>query len=296
MKQIPFLLLAAISVGPLRSQEVDRPIPPAPAPPSEPGARILGKLPDGTPPPPQLPKPGFVAPAEKILSTNTFQEGGRTITVHEIAPIALPPPPEVIVPAEPSPEFRQRLAELRASQPKVHHLSISATVYREKDKPTRTLVRYWSAEQNQALNAVVFWSSADFSLLSGLPGFVTSDGRKCSLLMAWGVRDDQRNAALLAKHGRTYTPPVIPELPVGKATFLITSGTPGEKALADIQSLHDLYNNEYEKLLAAYQGREQARLVREAELKAHPPQPKDIVLNHWRVQPAKQTQTQEEAR
>ncbi len=296
MKQIPFLLLAAISVGSLRAQEVDPPIPHAPAPSSEPSTRLLGKLPDGTPPPPQPPKPGFVAPAEKILSTDTFLEGGRTITVHEIAPITLPPPPEVIVPAEPSPEFRQRLAELSASRPKIHHLSIGATVYREKDKPTRTVVRYWSFEQNQLHNTVVFWSSADFSLLAGLPGFVTSDGRQCSLMMAWGVRDAHPNAALLTKHGRTYTPPVIPELPAGKATFTITSGTPSAKALTDIQSLHDLYNNEYEKLLTAYQGREQARLAREAELKAHPPQPKDIILNHWRVQPAKQTQTQEEAR
>ncbi len=258
--------------------------------------RLTGKLADGTPPPPQPPKPGFVAPSEKILSTDTFQESGRTITVHEIAPITLPPPPEVIVPTEPSPEFRQRLSELRASQPKVHHISIGATVYREKDKPTRTLVRYWSYEQNQLHNTVVFWSSADFSLLSGLPGFVTSDGRQCSLMMAWGIRDGQHNAAHLAKHGRTYTPPVIPELPTGKATFTIISGTPGGKALIDIQSLHDLYNNEYEKLLTAYQGREQARLARAAELKAHPPQPKDIILNHWRIQPAEQTQTQEEAR
>ncbi len=294
MKAIPALsfLLSLFWASTLEAQESSGP--PTPAP--ESSARLLGKLPDGTPPPPQPPKPGFVALAEKILSTKTFQEGGRTITVHEIAPITLPPPPEVIVPAEPSPEFRQRLAELRASQPKVHHLSISATVYREKDKPTRTLVRYWSAEQNQALNAVVFWSSADFSLLSGLPGFVTSDGRKCSLLMAWGVRSGQLNADLLAKHGRTYTPPAIPELPAGKATFIITSGIPGGKALTDIQSLHDLYNNEYEKLLAAYQGREQARLAREAELKAHPPQPKDIILNHWRIQPSEQTNTLEEGR
>ncbi len=287
MKQISFLLLAVMSAGHLQSQEVNT---------SAPTARLLGKLPDGTPPPPQPSKPGFVAPAEKILSTDTFQEGGRTITVHEIAPIALPPPPEVIVPAEPSPEFRQRLAELRANQPKVHHLSIGATVYREKDKPTCTLVRYWSFEQNQLHNTVVLWSSADIYHLSGLPGFVTSDGRKCSLMMAWGVRDGQHSAALLAKHGRIYTPPTIPELSTGKATFTIISGTPGGKALIDIQSLHDLYNNEYEKLLTAYQGREKARLAREAELKAHPPQPKDIILNHWRIQPAEQTQTQEEAR
>ena len=50
-----------------------------------------------------------------------------------------------------------------------------------------------------------------------------------------------------------------------------------------IQSLHDLYNREFQRLLTAYQGREQARLAQVAELKAHPPQPKDITLNYWRI-------------
>ena len=53
------------------------------------------------------------------------------------------------------------------------------------------------------------------------------------------------------------------------------------EALASIQSLHDLYNNEHDRLLTAYQDREQASLAREAELKANPPKPKDIVLNYW---------------
>jgi hypothetical protein len=38
-----------------------------------------------------------------------------------------------------------------------------------------------------------------------------------------------------------------------------------------IQSLHDLYNNEYARLKTAYEGRERARIEREAYLKANPP-------------------------
>jgi len=52
--------------------------------------------------------------------------------------------------------------------------------------------------------------------------------------------------------------------------------------LVPIQSLHDLYDKEYARLRAAYEGREQARIAREALLKANPPQPKDITLNFWR--------------
>jgi len=287
MKPILLLLLAALSAGLVRAQEV---APSATAPTIEPTARLIGKLPDGTPPPPQPPKPGFIAPAEDILGSATFSEGGRTITVQEIAPIDLPPPPEIVIPAEPSPALKLKLAELRARQPKIHHISLGATVYRDKEQPTRTLVTYWSFDKEEPgkVAPITLWSSADFSLLSGIPGFISSDGRNCSLMMAWGVQNRQRNTALRSKTGRPYQGPVIPELPAGKATFLITSGTPSETTLADIQSLHDLYNNEFEKLQAAAQGREQARLVREAELKAHPPQPKDIVLNHWRVEPAMQ--------
>ncbi|MCX6866886.1 MAG: hypothetical protein NTV46_11850, partial [Verrucomicrobia bacterium] len=65
-------------------------------------ARIIGNIPDGTPPLPQPPKPKFIVPAKDILATTTQQQGGRTITLNRIKPIALPPPPE---PAPPSADF-----------------------------------------------------------------------------------------------------------------------------------------------------------------------------------------------
>jgi hypothetical protein len=40
-------------------------------------------------------------------------------------------------------EFAQRLAEYRATHPRTHMLFVGATVYRSKDSPPRTLVRYW---------------------------------------------------------------------------------------------------------------------------------------------------------
>ena len=51
--------------------------------------------------------------------------------------------------------------------------------------------------------------------------------------------------------------------------------------LVPIQSLHDLYNKEFWRLKTAYEGRELARLQQEADLKAHPPQPKNLVVNFW---------------
>lgn len=77
--------------------------------------------------------------------------------------------------------------------------------------------------------------------------------------------------------------PTIPKLPEGNATFLIASGNPTALTLASIQAIHDLYNHEHDRLQAAFDGREQARLQQDAELKAHPPKPQDIVLNHWDI-------------
>ena len=64
----------------------------------------------------------------------------------------------------------------------------------------------------------------------------------------------------------------------------LSPASPPPQTLTGIQSLHDLYNNEYNQLLTAYQGRERARLQQEAELKANPPKPKDLVINYWRIE------------
>ncbi|MEO5914249.1 MAG: hypothetical protein ABIS50_08455 [Luteolibacter sp.] len=274
MKPIPLVLLALMaSFSPVRSEDENSAIPGVPT------ASILGDLQDGTPPAPEAPKPGFIVPAEDVLDTRTIEQGGRTITVQKINPIEVPEP-TVSAPAvtESTPEVKARMAAIRAQHPRDLLIRLGATVYLSNASPPRTLASYWP---DGAAQPVKFWSSADFALLSGLSSFSGSDGQTCMLMMMWDSVDIDRMTGLLAQQGRTYAAPEIPAFPTGNATFQITAGQPDAKSLAAIQSLHDLYNNEHERLLAAFQGREQARLQQEAELKAHPPQPKDIVLNYW---------------
>ena len=243
-------------------------------------ARILGSIPDGTPPPPAPLKPAFVVPAENIIESSTREQGGRTITIQKIKPIALPAPPDP-APASALPDnaaFKARLAEYRASHPETLMLSLGATVYRFKDSPPRTLVRYWPAQDAEP---ITFWSSADFSLISGIHSFVGTDGLTYSLFMAWGNIDTTRTAAIPAG---MYHPPEIPAFPDGPSTFTIVGTPPAAEILAPIQSLHDLYNSEFNRLNTAAEGRERARLQREADLKANPPRPKDIVINYWRTE------------
>jgi hypothetical protein len=247
-------------------------------------AHIPGDVPDGTPPAPEPAKPGFVVAKKDVLDAQVHFQDGRKITVQRIKPIALPPPAESAPTVADSAAFREQLAAARAAQPKTELLGISATVYRSKNSAPRTLVRISTMNSDSGeKEETTFWSSADFAYLSGFASFVGNDGITRSLMMSWGNQDIDNTRELLGKNGKEYTAPQIPNLPKGNATFIITSAPPSAEMLASIQALHDVYNNEYDRLKLAYEGREQARLRDEAELKANPPKPKDITLNHWRI-------------
>ena len=273
MEPIRLVLLAALTCLSAASSQ-DEKAATAPA-----IARIIGDLPDGTPPPPEPQKPRFIVPAQDILDTQIHQQGGRKIIVQKISPIDLPPPPLAAPPVDKTdPAFQARIAAFRANHPKNELIRIGANVYHSQVSAPRTLVTYWP---NSDKPPVTLWSSADFSLLWGFASFVGSDGKTRSLMMTWSNLYTGSRPRLLARLGKPYIAPKIPDLPPGKATFVIVSGNLTVEALASIQSLHDLYNNEHDRLLTAYQDREQASLAREAELKANPPKPKDIVLNYW---------------
>ena len=269
MKPLPLLLLSALaSISSVRSEDAEIAATPA-------TAQVIGEVQDGTPPPAEPPKPGFVVAPEDIISSETHIQDGRKIIVQEISPIALPAPiADQPVSVQANPAVQQRLATLRENAPRVEQLFIGATVFRSQNSPPRTNAIYRPSGGGKP---VTFWSSADFSLLTGFSSFLGSDGKTRSLTMMWSARDLDRANQFSAQNPA----PQIPNFPEGLATFAVTSENPTPEALAAIQSLHDVYNNEFERLLAAYDSREQARLDREAELKAHPPKPKDITLNFW---------------
>jgi hypothetical protein len=187
-------------------------------------AHILGDIPDGTPPPPEPPKPEFIVPTKDILESETHKQGGREITIQKITPIDLPPPPEAPAPiAINDPALLKRIAARRAKYPDRKLLLLGATVYHSKDTPPRTLVQIWPQAEGKP---ITFWSSADFSLLSGLPSFTIATGETTSLMMTWSITDIDHTNALQRKYARQFTPPKIPVFPSGNATFIVTEGTP----------------------------------------------------------------------
>ncbi len=278
-----FLILAITSCSSLGIAEEERILPE----PDATTARVIGDIPDGTPPPAQPPKPKFIVPAKDVVETKTHQQGGREITIQRIAPIALPPSDEEAHLIDlTDPLVQERIAKFRAGRTNRVFLLVGATVYHWDDSPPRSLVQIWPQAEGEP---VTVWSSANFAFLSGLSTFAGSSGEAASLMMSWSVTNLERNNALQRKFARQFKAPQIPDLPPGKATFVIASGNPTPQTLASIQSLHDLYNNELDRLKTAYEGRELAQRLHAAELKANPPQPKDIVLNYWRIESSSQT-------
>ena len=242
-------------------------------------AHIIGDISDGTPPPPQPQKPPFIVPAGDILESETHYQGGRKITVQRINPIALPTPvlPEAEIIAA-APVAEESIETAADETPDAGFLHIGASVYVPEDGPPRSFVTVWPQGQGEAVS---FWSSADFALLSGFGSFIDSDGKSRSLMMSWDVHEISSFHELTAAPDEQDGLPPVPALTDSKATYAITSGIATAETLTAIDSLHDIYNNEHARLLSAYTGRENASLAQEAELKANPPKPQDLILNYW---------------
>ena len=273
MKTTPRLLLAVLVTAtspPLRAE----------LPVNTTTARILGGVPDGTPPPPEAPKPGFTVKPANLLSSKTQQQGGRTITFREIKPIVLPAPLKTAPPSPTDPAVQERFKAMRQIHQETSLLLVGATVSRSPDGSVRSLVTLQPLGIGEP---VTFVSSADFALLAGIRSFIDTAGKTHDLLMSWSVEPHELPPALAARLQRNNDLKKLPQLPPGPATYIVISGNPTPASLTAIQSLHALYQFEQPRLLAAYQGRERARFQEEAQLKAHPPQPKNLVLNHWNL-------------
>jgi hypothetical protein len=277
IRYFPTIFLALLSGGSMSYAE-----PPAPIT----TAHVIGEIPDGRPSP-ELKLPEFVVPAQDILSSKTYFRDGQKITMQQIKPIALPPPVTVVaVPVNEDPAVLESPIAAEENHSSGELLCIGATVFKSLDgTPPRSLVNFWPQGNEKAGNEpITFWSSADFGLLSGFCSFVGTDEITRSLMMAWSSEMLNRKEGI-SRH------PEIPTFPAGYATFQIIEGTPDAKTLASIHALHEVYDSEYTRLKTAYEGREQARIQHEAELKANPPKPEDIILNHWRIDPAAITPT-----
>ncbi len=215
-----------------------------------------------------------------LLSSETQQQGGRTLTLGEIKPIALPTPLKPAPPTLADPAVQQRFKDTPKDPQDAGLIFIGATIFRLPDGDSRSLVTLQPMETGEA---ITFFSSADFSLLAGISTFTGSNGKNRTLILSWTASPCEGPTDLATQLQQNHGLKKTPNLPPGPASYTLISGNPTATTLTAIQSLHTLYQSEHPRLLVAQQGRERARLSEEAHLKAHPPRPKDLVLHHWNI-------------
>ena len=228
---------------------------------------------DGTPPPPPPPK---VLPEFKIISTEEIPMAKRKLIVNRVEnpgfPDPTPPPPVPVDPAalqavKNSPEYQA----MQERSENTSHLFLSATVVDHR----ATLLRWWDkGKEYQA------WSNVDFNYLTGFASFSKGDRHFVAFM---GVGDI--DSAKLREESMFQIPA---DLPAGAPQFRMVQGLAGDsEGYEAIAALHELYATEGDRLREAYELREARRREAEAELRANPPVPKDIVLNFWDVDPPK---------
>ena len=284
MKSSPLVFFAVLATSVFVHSEDEAIVESSDSPAISATAHIIGDIPDGSVLAPATPKPTLVVRAADILETRTYQQDSREIIVRKLSPDTVTPlrkpdaPPLDIA----SPALQQRIGETLEKRPHDALLMVGASVYRLSDGSARSYVSVWPDGRGQP---VTFWSSADFGYLSGFASFVGSDGGTRSLIMAWSVIEIGDLSDLMEKRKLQHGKPDLPDLPSGKASFTLASGEAEPEILRSIQSLHDLYNNDTQRLKAAYEGRLQASRLREADLKSNPPEEKTIILNHWGIAP-----------
>ena len=199
------------------------------------------------------------APAE-VLETTVTRQGDRDITVQRLAL----DPNDPIKPVFPTPPASFPAESAPASTydaPSAYLLMLSATVY----PGPRTFLNWSHRFANGTSREFSGWSNIDFNHFTGIATLLGTDGNQHTFVMAVGT---EQAHAENAPNYATDTP-----------TFMSDGEIPTE-ALVLVDSLHKIYTTEGAKLATAHDGRERARLAKEAELLANPPQPKDLIIRY----------------
>lgn len=296
MKTIPLLLAFMALVSLVRSQDEGDTAPQEGAASAD-TTRILGPLADGTPSPP-IPPP--VLPAFKVKSTEVRRDyviqpppmsglppvqGIVTTTVQVVRDPHIPdPPPPRAASSVTDPSALARLALLRQNRIPRQFAFVSATVYDH----SRTYLRCYP--NGKPKKEICCWSNLDFNHFSGFATYQAegSDGVVCEYSLLMGISDinTQRIREWMTRAGKNYhapEPPVLPDLATDGPAFVVTAGDTNDAiAIEVVESLHELYRGEGQRMEAAYHARIKAEADRRASLLANPPVPKDVTIRIWK--------------
>lgn len=220
-----------------------------------------------------IPDPVIVTDPSKIINSTTYDLGERLMTVQELTKEALPmPPPQPVIEhltLTPRPAFRNQNRGF---------ISLGARIYRRTNQPTRSLISYQILGQKEP---ITFWSSADWSMISGIENITAPDGKIWQLMCMPIIYEVDRPT----NRQRLQALPVIPDMPAGKTSYQLISGNPTAEQMTPIDLYHAYYDSHHAELRAAQQARliEQQRLA--AENLANPPEKEDITVQYRILDP-----------
>ena len=200
------------------------------------------------------------------MESTTYDLGDRLLTVQELTKDGLP----LLLPALPALPFTRIPRPVMKVQQERGFFSVDLSIYRRNGQPARTFVQY--QPQGQAV-PVIFWSSADWSLIAGIGSLTAPDGKIWQFMCMPVIYDLDRQPSF-----RRQSAPAVPDFPAGKSTYQILSGNPTPEQMAPVDLFLAHYDAHLSELQADYQKRieEQQRLV--AEEKAHPKIHEDLVV------------------
>lgn len=205
----------------------------------------------------------------------------RRVVTTTIQRVEAQPEPEAVPPPPVDPSVRARILASRAARPKPVFVFLSATVYDHR----RTLLRWFP--NGRPAEEMTAWSNLDWNHFTSCPSFV-HNGRQYHLFFGLGNESTATRLRLALRRGVPYRPPPIPDPAVlpdltttGLPTFVVTKGNAADTAaLEPLRALHALYQTDGTRLAGACEARERARLAHEADLRAHPPEPADVLIRY----------------
>lgn len=238
-------------------------------------ARIIGGISDG-----RISQTAITLHASRdysVLWSRKHMQQGRTVTINRIVPPITVSAGNLTTPVKgiDSEEFSYPAEN---SLPYGGCLMLTATTYDHKT----TLVSFW---QNGNWHQV--WSNVDWNLLCGFHTFEGRGKRYDFFLLHSNIFTkhldelEQRNIAITRPR-----PPRLPSVEENGACYNWDgSENVNEQALEFLEALHELYDVEKDRLIAAYQERVKNHKILQSqreELSRNPPPKPDLIINFWK--------------
>lgn len=215
-------------------------------------------------------------PEFRILGQVNIRQGGRNISMREVAPPIFPKE-EAATALQPQ---REPITIEPEADIEYHSVTVSATVYDRKWTFLR--VHHFTAGASRVTEA---WSNVDWNYLGGFASFA-GRGQYFTFLMLSGnssIEDLRKANQKDPNISVPVVPQKLPDLASAGPCYMpvVQTKDEDETALEFLESIHDLYAEKQAELIAAYEERERQRLLRQEEMRLNPPKPKDIEVQFW---------------